>query len=57
MTLETYIAENGLAGRLEYRTDDMAVIHGSHDLPFELWHLSDWKVSSVSGGSVWLWKP
>lgn len=29
-------------------------LHDEHDLRWELWHLSDYRVSSVSGGTIWL---
>ena len=55
MTLTEFKLQSGLSNRITM-LDGLAIWHGP-DAPAELWHLTDFRVSSVSGGSVILRLP
>lgn len=53
MTLNELMTQTGLECRLSNR-GECIIFHGVEQAPKELWDITDYKVSSVSGGSVWL---
>lgn len=56
MTLDELIEKKDIAHRVEFNSDTEAVFVGVTDMPSELWNLSDWKLTTVTGGSAWLRK-
>ena len=51
-TLQEFLQANNVSARVTYHIGGVACFHGA--APVGLWSLSDYKVSSVAGGSVWL---
>lgn len=58
MTLDELIEKKDITHRVEFNsdTDTEAVFVGATDIPSEMWNLSDWKLTTVTGGSAWLRK-